>query len=70
MLYEVITPFDFEGSGTYCFEINVPIDHVNSYNLNSLKINGVDLTNKWTNAIPAAVGGKYYVEYNGKSGGP
>ncbi len=64
----VTLPLAQEGAGSYCWVVSETIDHVNSYNMVNLTINGVDFTNKWSNALPAAIDGKYYISYNGVSG--
>ena len=63
-----ITPdFAKDGSGTYCWEATSLGSYINSWNLDALKVNGVDLTNKYVSSsnLPAKIGGKYYVYYKG-----
>jgi hypothetical protein len=33
--------------------------------MDRVEINGVDYTNKWSNSMPAAIGGKWYIYYKG-----
>jgi len=33
--------------------------------MDRVEINGVDYTNKWSNVMPAAIGGKWYIYYKG-----
>ncbi|MGC8825341.1 MAG: hypothetical protein ACP5PZ_12255, partial [Bacteroidales bacterium] len=39
--------------------------YVNSWNMDKVEINGVDYTNKWSNSMPPAIGGKWYIYYKG-----
>jgi len=61
----VSLPFTRENAGEYCFVISGNISYVNSWNMGKVEINGVDFTNKWSNALPARVNGNYYVHYVG-----
>ncbi|MEJ5266164.1 MAG: Ig-like domain-containing protein, partial [Bacteroidales bacterium] len=56
-------PFAQDGSGDYCFVTSGTISYVNSWNMQLVEINGVDYTNKWSNSMPAAIDGKYYIRY-------
>lgn len=63
-----ITPdFTQTGSGTYCWEATSLGSYINSWDLDVLKVNGVDLTNTYVAAssLPAKIDGKYYVYYKG-----
>lgn len=64
----VSLPFSYDGPGEYCWFISEDIANINSWALNLLEINGVDYTNKWSNALPAKVDGGYYVHYSGNYG--
>ena len=57
--------FSHDGSGTYCWSISGTISHVNSWEAESVTINGVDYTNRWSNNMPERIDGKYYVEFKG-----
>jgi len=39
--------------------------YVNSWNMSLVEINGVDFTNVWSNNMPAAIDGKWYIHYVG-----
>jgi len=63
----VTAPFTFDGAGQFCWQIaNIP-SYVNSWNTNSVAINGVNYTNVWVGAgsLPAKVNNNYYIAYNG-----
>ena len=69
--------FSQDGQGKYRWEFSGTISHVNSYNVDSLTINGVDFTNRFVgsrskksksgsgSALPEPIDGKYYIEYEG-----
>jgi hypothetical protein len=58
-------PIDHDGSGEYCWEVSGTINHVNSWCMNSVYINGVDYTNKYSSSMPDKINGKYYIYVNG-----
>lgn len=60
-------PFSFTGAGDRCWVMTGEIDHINSWGLETLEVNGVDLANQWVsgNDLPAAIGGQYYVRFIG-----
>jgi uncharacterized repeat protein (TIGR02543 family) len=53
--------YTFEGAGEYCWITSGDIEYVNSWALDLLEINGIDLTNTWSNQFPAKVDGYYYI---------
>ncbi len=61
----VSLPFSYDGTGTFCWEVSGTINYINSWNTASIKINGVDYTNTWSNNMPATINGKYYIEFEG-----
>jgi hypothetical protein len=61
----ITIPFKFDGTGEYCWSTTQAIAYVNSWNLDLLEINGVNYTNKWSNSMPAAVNGAWYIRYKG-----
>ncbi|MBN2738346.1 MAG: PT domain-containing protein, partial [Spirochaetales bacterium] len=66
--YEPIsTDFSYDGAGTFYWEVKCVGDHINSWNMKSLTINGLDITNKWISGkdLPSAVNGVYRVVYQG-----
>jgi hypothetical protein len=63
----VTAPFSFDGAGTYYWKMaNIP-NYINSWNLDSLVINGVELKNVWVSSanLPAKQNGYYYITYKG-----
>ncbi|HEU4323132.1 MAG TPA: hypothetical protein VFS21_08260, partial [Roseiflexaceae bacterium] len=62
----VTAPFAYDGAGTFCWRTTRLGSYVNSWNLASLRINGVDYTNRWSNSFPAAIDGYYYISYSGQ----
>jgi PKD repeat protein len=63
---EITLPYTQEGSGEYCWVTSDDIASLNSWNVASVEINGVDYTNVWSNSLPAKIGGKYYIHYQGQ----
>ncbi len=61
----ITAPFTYDGAGTFCWRTSSLGPYVNSWNLTSLTINGVDYTNRWSNSYPAAIGGYWYISYSG-----
>ena len=61
----VSLPFSFDGEGEHCWEISGNVKYVNSWNTDSVTINGNEFANRWSNSLPAAIDGKYTVLYNG-----
>jgi hypothetical protein len=62
---EIEIPFEQNGAGEYCFVVDESSIYINSWNLETLEINGVDYTNTWSNSMPDAIDGKYYIYYQG-----
>lgn len=58
-------PFSQDGIGEYCFVTSTEIAYVNSWNMETLEINGVDYTNKWSNELPQAIDGQWFIYYKG-----
>ncbi|GAB4213156.1 MAG: hypothetical protein OHK0022_49940 [Roseiflexaceae bacterium] len=61
----VSVPFTFDGAGTFCWRTTSLGSYINSWNMTSLRINGVDFTNRWANSYPPAINGYWYISYNG-----
>jgi hypothetical protein len=63
----ITAPFTRDGTGTFCWQSTNLGSYINSWNMASLKINGVDFTNKWASAasLPAKINGYWYVSYVG-----
>jgi endo-1,4-beta-xylanase len=62
----VSAPFTFDGSGTRCWQIATIPSYINSWNLNSLTVNGVNWTNLYAtpSQLPAKINGFWYIAYN------
>jgi hypothetical protein len=58
-------PFSQDGVGENCFVTSTEIAYVNSWNMETLEINGVDYTNKWSNELPPAIDGQWFIYYKG-----
>jgi len=63
----ITAPFAFDGAGTFCWQSSNLGNTINSWNLASLTINGVDFTNRWAAAssYPPPINGFWYVSYTG-----
>ncbi len=63
----ITAPYNFDGSGTYCWQSSNLGTYINSWNLALLTVNGVDFTNKYvfTSNLPAKINGYWYVYYVG-----
>ena len=60
--YESISlPYTQNGEGEYCMITSGTIDHINSWNLDYLEVNGVEFTNTWANNMPDRINGNYYI---------
>jgi hypothetical protein len=65
---ETDMPFTQDGNGVFYFVFSGTVNYVNSWNMSSLTINGVEYKNAWSSTMPAAVdGNKYFVVYNPKN---
>jgi DUF1680 family protein len=58
-------PMAQDGTGEYCWFTTDNIGYVNSWNMNTVRINGVDYTNIWSNTMPDKQDGGYYIYYSG-----
>jgi endoglucanase len=65
----ISVPFPFDGPGTFCWQIS-SLSFINSWNLASLTVNGVDFTNKYAAGgdLPAKINGFWYISYTGNFG--
>ncbi len=63
----IAAPFYFDGAGTFCWQSNNLGGYINSWNLTSLTVNGVNFTNVYvpSSSYPAQISGYWYVAYNG-----
>jgi PKD repeat protein len=62
----ITAPFTYDGAGTFCWQSNNLGSYINSWNLTSLTVNGVNESNLYVAAgsLPAKIGGYWYVGYN------
>jgi glucuronoarabinoxylan endo-1,4-beta-xylanase len=62
----ITAPFTKEGAGTFCWTATV-CSYINSWNLNTLTVNGVNFTNTYASSsqLPAKIDGNWYIYYNG-----
>jgi endoglucanase len=58
-------PFTKDGAGTFCWQTSNLGSYINSWNLESLTINGVDFTNRWvgSGSYPPSINGFWYISY-------
>ena len=63
----VTIPFSFTGVGDECWVMAGQIDFINSWGMETLEVNGVDLANRWVSGsdLPAPIGGQYHVRFIG-----
>ncbi len=63
----VASTFTKDGAGEFCFVATALGSYVNSWNTDSVSINGVNCTNKYVSvsSIPKSSDGKYYIYYKG-----
>jgi hypothetical protein len=61
----ITAPFTFDGSGAFCWQSSNLGSYINSWNTNSVTINGVNITNLYmaSGSYPAKIGGFWYVGY-------
>jgi hypothetical protein len=62
----ITAPFSFDGAGTFCWQSSNLGNYINSWNTNSVSVNGVNVTNIYvaSGSYPAKINGFYYVAYN------
>ncbi|MBN2117752.1 MAG: carbohydrate binding domain-containing protein, partial [Anaerolineales bacterium] len=63
----ITVPFTKDGAGTFCWQTSNLGSYINSWNLASLTVNGVDFTNRWvgSGSYPPAINGYWYISYRG-----
>ncbi len=63
----VALPFSKDGVGEFCYVITGTIKNINSWNMQLVEINGVNVTNNYVAGanLPPKVNGNYYVRYIG-----
>ncbi|MEM2994898.1 MAG: hypothetical protein QXI91_02620, partial [Candidatus Bathyarchaeia archaeon] len=71
---DISIPFTKDGSGTFCWRIAYSADlvsgtshYINSWNLQTLTVNGVDYTNKYAffSQLPTPINNYWYIYYVG-----
>jgi hypothetical protein len=62
----ITAPFSYDGAGTFCWQSSNLGSYINSWNLTSLTINGVNEINLYvaSGSYPAKINGYWYVSYN------
>ena len=62
----ITAPFTFDGAGTFCWQSSNLGSYINSWNNNSVSINGVNITNLYmaSSSYPAKIGGFWYISFN------
>jgi lysophospholipase L1-like esterase len=62
----ITAPFTQDGAGAFCWQSSNLGAYINSWNLTSLTVNGVNATNLYVAAgsLPAKINGYWYVSYN------
>lgn len=63
----ITRPFTKDGAGTFCWQTSNLGSTINSWNLASLTVNGIDFTNRWVGSAsyPPAINGSWYISYTG-----
>lgn len=61
-------PWSKDGAATNCYVTSGDIIYINSWNMDVVEINGVDITNIWTNSMPPRIDGNYYIYYQASVG--
>jgi len=63
----ITAPFTFDGAGTFCWQAASLGAYINSWNMASVTINGVNITNLYvaSGSYPAKINGFYYIGYTG-----
>jgi lysophospholipase L1-like esterase len=62
----ISSPFTYDGAGTFCWQSTNLGAYINSWNANSIMLNGINVTNLYvaSGSYPAKIGGYWYVSYN------
>ena len=62
----ITAPFTYDGAGAFCWQSTNLGTYINSWNTNSVTLNGVNFTNIYvaSGSYPAKIGGFWYVSYN------
>ncbi len=67
---DINLPYSFDGAGEKWWKTSGTINYINSWNLDALEINGVNIKNQWVSgsSLPAKQDGYYYIHYKGSYG--
>ena len=58
-------PFSFDGQGEYCWEVTGDVDFINSWNVNSVTVNGEEhIGYRFVSQLPPVVDGSYIIQYS------
>jgi glucuronoarabinoxylan endo-1,4-beta-xylanase len=62
----ITAPFSYDGAGTFCWQSTNLGAYINSWNTNSVTVNGVNVSNLYvaSGSYPAKVNGYWYVSYS------
>jgi endoglucanase len=62
----ITAPFTFDGAGTLCWQAATLATYINSWNVTSVKVNGVSYNNVYAtvSSLPAKINGFWYISYN------
>jgi len=62
----ITAPFSFDGAGTFCWQTTNLGSYINSWNTNSVTVNGVNVSNLYvaSGSYPAKINGNWYVSYS------
>lgn len=62
----ITSPFTQDGAGTFCWQASTLGTYINSWNVTSLTVNGVNFTNLYAaiSSLPAKNNGFWYISYN------
>ena len=63
----IVLPFSHDGAGDFCWVTSGTISYINSWNMRTIEINGVAMTNQWIagSSLPPRINGNYYIHYVG-----
>tara|TARA_R110002073_G_scaffold72537_1_gene177145 strand:+ start:114236 stop:115873 length:1638 start_codon:yes stop_codon:yes gene_type:complete len=63
----ITAPFAYDGTGEFCWSTNDPVVYFNSIDAELVEVNGVNLTNQWTDksltSFPEMIEGSYYIRF-------
>lgn len=64
----ITVPFAKDGPGEFCYVTSGTINFINSWNMQLIEVNGVNLTNTWVSGsnLPARINGSYSIHYIGQ----